>query len=375
MTAIIVSGPANAPITLDPDEHRFVLGAEAAAGALLIPLAGRDGKGITVRGIVDQHTDLPADGQDVGDVYIVRSDGLGYVWTVHGWPPAGRGFVVQGPPGDPGRGYTDAAIAGNALVFAASDGTSDTVVVPALVAAAEQAAAAHESNTSAADHAEAAQVAAGAAEQSAADARESIGQPSDNSVTTAKIRDRAVTADKIGDQAVEARHLAPRAIPQDRLASTGPFSDWVNTKADLVGGKVPTGQLPAVALTKPFRVSNRAAMLALDVQEGDVAVVTGGSDKGTYMLGEGSPTVFESWVRLNAPDDAVSSVNGQTGTVVLSKSDVGLGSVNNTSDAAKPISTATQTALNGKVSGAYTLVVQAGAPSGAPANRITIRTA
>ncbi|WP_170266067.1 hypothetical protein [Rhodococcus rhodnii] len=117
----------------------------------------------------------------------------------------------------------------------------------------------------------------------------------------------AVTADKIGDQAVEARHLAPRAIPQDRCASTGPFSDWVNTKADLVGGKVPTGQLPAVALTKPFRVSNRAAMLALDVQEGDVAVVTGGSDKGTYMLGEGSPTVFESWVRLNAPDDAVSS--------------------------------------------------------------------
>lgn len=45
---------------------------------------------------------------------------------------------------------------------------------------------------------------------------------------------------------------------------------------------------------------------------------------------------------------AVSSVNGQTGTVVLTASDVGLGSVNNTSDADKPISTAVATALSGK---------------------------
>lgn len=47
---------------------------------------------------------------------------------------------------------------------------------------------------------------------------------------------------------------------------------------------------------------------------------------------------------------AVSSVNGQTGTVVLTKSDLGLGNVNNTSDANKPVSTATQTALDAKVS-------------------------
>ena len=46
----------------------------------------------------------------------------------------------------------------------------------------------------------------------------------------------------------------------------------------------------------------------------------------------------------------VQSVNGKTGNVVLAKSDVGLGNVDNTSDANKPISTATQTALNGKVS-------------------------
>lgn len=46
---------------------------------------------------------------------------------------------------------------------------------------------------------------------------------------------------------------------------------------------------------------------------------------------------------------AVSSVNGQTGTVVLEKSDVGLGSVDNTSDANKPLSTAVSAALSNKV--------------------------
>ncbi len=43
---------------------------------------------------------------------------------------------------------------------------------------------------------------------------------------------------------------------------------------------------------------------------------------------------------------AVDSVNGQTGVVVLDKADIGLGSVDNTSDTAKPVSTATQNALN-----------------------------
>ncbi len=45
----------------------------------------------------------------------------------------------------------------------------------------------------------------------------------------------------------------------------------------------------------------------------------------------------------------VSSVNGQTGVVSLTKNDVGLGNVDNTADASKPVSSATQTALNGKV--------------------------
>lgn len=59
---------------------------------------------------------------------------------------------------------------------------------------------------------------------------------------------------------------------------------------------------------------------------------------------------------------AVDSVNGQTGVVVLTKSDVALGNVDNTSDINKPISTATQTALNLKAnSSALSTVAISGA--------------
>lgn len=44
--------------------------------------------------------------------------------------------------------------------------------------------------------------------------------------------------------------------------------------------------------------------------------------------------------------DAVASVNGKIGVVVLNKTDIGLGNVDNTADSAKPVSTAQQTALN-----------------------------
>jgi hypothetical protein len=52
-----------------------------------------------------------------------------------------------------------------------------------------------------------------------------------------------------------------------------------------------------------------------------------------------------SQIKALAP---VQSVAGKTGSVALAKGDVGLSNVDNTSDADKPVSTATQTALNAK---------------------------
>ena len=46
--------------------------------------------------------------------------------------------------------------------------------------------------------------------------------------------------------------------------------------------------------------------------------------------------------------EGVTSVNGMVGDVVIEKKHIGLENVNNTSDLDKPISTATQTALNAK---------------------------
>lgn len=49
----------------------------------------------------------------------------------------------------------------------------------------------------------------------------------------------------------------------------------------------------------------------------------------------------------------VSSVNGQTGVVVIDKTSVGLGNVDNTSDVNKPVSTAQQTALDALIPPGY----------------------
>ncbi|MBW4968440.1 hypothetical protein KZZ04_19100, partial [Pseudoalteromonas sp. CR1] len=65
---------------------------------------------------------------------------------------------------------------------------------------------------------------------------------------------------------------------------------------------------------------------------------------GESLLGGGNLVVTGG-----AQVNTVTSVAGKTGAVTLTKDDVGLGSVDNTSDASKPISTATQNALNNKV--------------------------
>jgi len=64
----------------------------------------------------------------------------------------------------------------------------------------------------------------------------------------------------------------------------------------------------------------------------------------------------------------VASVAGKTGAVTLAKGDVGLGNVDNTSDANKPISTATQTALNGKQNSLGFTPVQQGGGAGQGTN-------
>lgn len=81
-----------------------------------------------------------------------------------------------------------------------------------------------------------------------------------------------------------------------------------------VNGKVPSTQLPALALTDVAVVADITARDALTVEEGDVAVVTdaGGGLSRSYVY-DGAV-----WQELQTPTDAVASVDGRTGTVTLS---------------------------------------------------------
>ena len=81
-----------------------------------------------------------------------------------------------------------------------------------------------------------------------------------------------------------------------------------------------------------------------------------------------------SGISAGAQVNTVDSVAGKTGAVTLAKADVGLGSVDNTSDAGKPISTATQTALDSKAPINATLT-DAAAASTLPATTSTALTA
>jgi hypothetical protein len=79
----------------------------------------------------------------------------------------------------------------------------------------------------------------------------------------------------------------------------------------------------------------------------DLTITAGGATK-TFVLPSASGTIA-TLSDITGSVAGVTSVNTRTGAVTIDQTDVGLGNCNNTSDANKPISTATQTALNGKI--------------------------
>lgn len=90
------------------------------------------------------------------------------------------------------------------------------------------------------------------------------------------------------------------------------------------GGKIPSGQLPAIAITSTFPVASQAAMLALTAETGDVAVRSDLS-KSFILGGAGNPATLADWIELLTPTDTVLSVNGQTGAVSLTTTNISEG--------------------------------------------------
>lgn len=87
--------------------------------------------------------------------------------------------------------------------------------------------------------------------------------------------------------------------------------------------KIPSVYLPPLAITDTFVVSSQAAMLALSAQTGDVAVRTDISQ--TFILQGTDPTILSNWVQLLNPGAPVVSVNGLTGAVTLTTTNIAEG--------------------------------------------------
>ena len=101
----------------------------------------------------------------------------------------------------------------------------------------------------------------------------------------------------------------------------------LSNKADLVGGKLSTSQLPDLALVQYLgAAANQAAMLALVGQRGDWCTRT--DDGKTYIVTAEPSSTLDNWTAMSYPASPVVSVAGRTGAVVLSSGDItGLGAL------------------------------------------------
>lgn len=137
------------------------------------------------------------------------------------------------------------------------------------------------------------------------------------------------------------------AYSNDASIEIASFYDHaLEQKADLVGGVIPTSQLPAIAITQFLGdVADEAAMLALQGQSGDWCIR---SDTGsTYVVTVTSTSgSLSDWVALpQVASGGVSSINGQSGTVVLGYADVNA----DAAGTAAGIQTTLQNQINTKV--------------------------
>ena len=182
------------------------------------------------------------------------------------------------------------------------------------------------------------------ASEYAADA-ESFAEQADNSKTLAETARLAAEAAKLA--AETAKTLAQTAKTDAQTAATNAATSATaaaNSLTDITTGlagkisasekgvangvatlgsdaKIPQTQLPAIAITDTFVIGSQSAMLALSAQTGDVAVRTDLSK--SFILAGTNPATLGHWQEILTPTDAVVSVNGQTGVVVLTAALIG----------------------------------------------------
>jgi hypothetical protein len=137
-------------------------------------------------------------------------------------------------------------------------------------------------------------------------------------------------------------------------------------------GKIPTDQIPTISFSSVRIVNTEAEMLGLtSAVVGSVAVRTDVNK--SFILAVSDPTVLSNWTMLLTPAPPVQSVNTYSGNVNLTKTDVGLGNVDNYSAENLPLSLASRNALALKLKTTDTSYLLQKADTASLSNRINLK--
>jgi hypothetical protein len=139
----------------------------------------------------------------------------------------------------------------------------------------------------------------------------------DTQVRTSKVTDLTAPTGSFSMNSQKITNLATASAGTDAINK-----DYVDSKIganngiaslDSVG-KIPTSQLPPVAIAETYVVSSQAAMLALPSDIGEIAIRTDVSK--SFILTASPASTLGNWQEL-LTSDAVTSVDGLTGNVSL----------------------------------------------------------